>query len=102
MTCIHVLTTGETRNPIGSALLPDYVIAIGFDSAVVCCDGEVVLDGETNEHADWIAVADAEKAAVERGSGRWTIEIDGPLWSARWERQGPGRWICIEAGKGFA
>lgn len=102
MTCIHISTTGEIRNPIGSALADDFVIAIGFGSAVVCCDGETILDGEDDSRDGWITVADAEQAAVERPNGRWTIEIDGPLWSARWERQAPGRWICIEAGEGFA
>jgi hypothetical protein len=101
-TILHVTTTGETRSPIGSVLALDHVIAVGFGRAEVCHDGETVLDGEDPDREDWLTVGDAEKAATESPDGKWTIEIDAPLWSAKWERQGPGRWACVEAGEGFA
>lgn len=99
---LHVTTTCETRNPLGSVLALDHVIGVGFGRAEVCCNGESVLDGEGYEREDWLTVAEAEEAAKANPLGRWTIEIDAPLWSAKWERQGPERWVCVDAGEGFA
>jgi|SRR6185312_2080136 len=109
-TVIHVMTTAETRNPIGSVARLDMTIAVGFGSAVVTRDGKVMLDGEKfyrnarRRLADgegWASVRHAEKLA-KRTRGVWRIEIDAPLWSAKWERKSPGKWVCIEAGEGFA
>ncbi len=33
---------------------------------------------------------------------RYEVAIHGPLWSARWLRVGPSRWVCVERGDGFA
>ncbi len=107
MTAICVLTTGTARNPIGGVARLDMMIAIGFGAAVVTRNGQQMIDGEgaaqaaggpvfTVRDAEDMAAKDPDAAAV------WRIEIDGPLWSAKWERQGPSRWVCVAAGEGFA
>lgn len=97
---VHILRTSESRNPIGSVAPLDMMIAIGFGSAVVTHDGKTVLDGD--RALGWLRVRDAEKRAKRDPRGCWQIHIDGPLWSAVWERKRPGKWVCIEAGRGFA
>lgn len=108
MSVICVLTTGTARNPIGKPAHLDMVIAIGFGSAVVTRNGRTVIDGERpsmRKHCDaegWVRVRHAEKVARRHPRSVWRIEINGPLWSAVWERKRPGKWLCIEAGEGFA
>lgn len=108
MSAIHILTTGARRNPLGRAAHLDMPIVIGFGSAVVTRDGRTVLDGERakpGRHADWMGymrVRHAEKVARRHPRSTWRIEINGPLWSAVWERKRPGKWLCVEAGEGFA
>ena len=110
---VHILRTGEARNPLGSVARLDMVIAVGFGSATVSRNGVTVLDGERfysnarrglANRDGWTTVRHAEKLARRRRRprDRWTIEINAPLWSATWERQRPGKWVCIEAGEGFA
>jgi hypothetical protein len=112
VTVIHVLTTGERRNPLGSVARLDMGIAVGFGEAVVTRDGRVVLDGERffanmrrglTDREGWARVRHAEKLARRYPRrATWRITINAPLWSATWERKRPGKWICVEAGKGFA
>lgn len=108
---IHISTTGTTRNPIGRVARLDMHIAVGFGGAVVTHNGRVVLDGErfysnarrglANKHG-WTTVRHAEKLARRNPHGVWRIKIDAPLWSAKWERKRPGKWVCVDAGIGFA
>lgn len=104
---IHLQTTGTTRNPIGSVAPMDTIIAVGFGSAVVMHDGELVVDGEERtpkrlRDADgWIRLARVERLARRSPGGLWLLRMDAPLWSAAWQRK-RGQWVCIEAGLGFA
>lgn len=102
-----VLTSGETRNPIGSVAPDDMLIAVGFGSAGVYQDGALVLDGEDppegyRDEDGCLTVRHAEQVATELPLGVWEIRIDAPLWSAVWRRAEPGKWVCVEAGQGFA
>lgn len=107
---VHVLTTGTTRNPIGKVSSLDRVIAVGFGSATVRRDGVCVIDGEREKRRSlltrggFVTLRKVEKYIRRMGQGRrrWTAEMHAPLWSASWERQRPGKWVCVEAGEGFA
>lgn len=114
---IHVSTTGTTRNPLGRFVSLDTCICVGFGSAVIRRDGEVYEDGDNPKRRSilgWVrsrgefyrvvTLRSIEKhiKRMRAGHHRWTAEVDAPLWSAKWERQRPGKWVCIEAGEGFA
>ena len=108
---VHVLTTGSTRNPIGRLASLDMPIVAGFGGAGVFHNGRLVIDGERffanarrglADREGWTTVRHAEKLARLDPRGQWRIRIDSPLWSATWERKRPGKWVCIEAGEGFA
>lgn len=107
---VHVSLTGEARNPIGKVSSLNRAIVVGFGGAVVRRDGAIFVNGERPERRSVVnrhGVVTLRK--VERwikrhraGHSRWTARIDAPLWSATWERKRPGKWVCIEAGEGFA
>jgi hypothetical protein len=100
------------------------VIAVGFGGAHVLEDGLVILDGESPTGRTRLArdsrravgpdgylrVCDVDRfirRERKRGRrfGRLEIQMFAPLWSATWERRhvrGQQRWICTEAGEGFA
>lgn len=84
-------------------LPPTALIAVGFGSAEVTCDGETVYSEPDNANSwdDFWTCADAEIAAMNR-EGDWRIMMHAPLWSATYQRKSPGRWVMIESGNGFA
>lgn len=88
----------------------DRAICVGFGIAAVYRDGKVFADGE-NERRRFLLTSDGvvtlrrvEKWIRRHGAGgsRWTAAIRAPLWDATWERKRPGKWVCVEAGEGFA
>lgn len=115
-TVIHVLVTGEKRNPIG-ALAPLDMAIFCYGDAVVMLDGREYIDA--NAYAERTA-RKRRRSIVDRSSnvtprtierhirrmrlGRraWRIEMSAPLWEARWERKRPGKWVCVHHGQGFA
>lgn len=101
---IHVQTTGETRNPIGSVASLDMWTAVcGY--VHLTRDGEVIDDLE-HPRRRWFRRRESTLRAVERYArkhpGAYKIVFNAPLWSATFRRVRPGKWICVEAGKGFA
>jgi hypothetical protein len=107
---ICVLWSGTKRNPIGSLAPLDMAICAGFGSAIVLLDDEHYLNGDGREHRGarnkyGIATPRTMEKHIKRmglSRRRWRIEKELPLWSAAWERRGPGKWVCVEAGMGFA
>jgi hypothetical protein len=97
--------------PIPTQAPLDKVVAVGFGSAQVTCDGEFVADGEngvlvrdgvTERFEPWsLTFGDVEEMAVLR-PGDWRIELHGPLHGETYQRQGPGQWVCVERNEGFA
>ena len=107
---IHFNTTGTLRNPIGKVSPLGRVIGVGFGSATVSRDGALFVDGEhpkrrglTNREG-WVTLRKVEKWIKRHGAGRsrWVASVRAPLWDATWERQRPGKWVCVAAGMGFA
>ena len=142
MSTVHILTTAETRNPIGSLAPPDMIVAIGFGQANITHDGQPLFDGEAESthhydrrlahfteppsyvwrkserpeelrtlrvtHGRWLTLARVDRYLEHRArsgaplTGRIECTISGPMWGGTWLREGPGRWVCTEAGMGFA
>jgi len=78
----------------------DMPIAVGFGSAHVTKDDECVYQ-ETHDGEIW-TVRDAEDAALKYPDHDWQIMKMGPMHGETFQRQGPGRWVCVESNQGFA
>ena len=82
---------------------PDGVIAVGFGYAALHKDGTPIWS-ELNDVTDdeLMTGADAEVLAARDPDHDWRIVLDGPLSSRTYQRHGPGQWILVEKGEGFA
>ena len=80
----------------------DRVIAVGFGAAGVTKDGESVYDEQQVDDDSYWTIEDAEKAAQADPDHDWRIFFFAPLYEATYQRQGQGRWMLIEKGRGFA
>lgn len=82
------------------------VIAVGFGEAHLECDGRIIwseMEAERkNPDDDLMTFADAEKLAERQPKHDWRIVLHGPLHGETYQRQGPGKWLCIEQNEGFA
>ena len=81
-------------------------IAVGFGSALVVKDGEIIYHERDYRHDEtynpiW-TVADAEKEAVKAPNHDWRIVIESALWDGEYQRQGIGKWVLVKEGEGFA
>lgn len=90
--------------PIPAQLHPEDIIAVGFGSAYVSRDGDMMLDGKrASQHEDrWITMADAEALATVDPDHDWQIVLHGPLHGETYQRHGDGEWNLIEKNQGFA
>ena len=81
----------------------DMIIAVGFGSAFATKGGELIYDeSRCDNEDDFKTVADIEELALADPDHDWRIEKNGPLHGEVFQRQGPGKWICIESNQGFA
>jgi hypothetical protein len=81
----------------------DAVIAVGFGSATVTRDGDQVYDGDEElERDNEITGQMAEDAAAADPDHDWRISLIGPLSERVYQRHGPGQWVLIAQGEGFA
>jgi hypothetical protein len=83
----------------------DMTIAVGFGAAVVTKDGEVVYNELDYQDQGWDAfwkVQDAENLAAQDPNHDWRISKHGPMHGETFQRQGKGKWYCIESNQGFA
>lgn len=100
---VHVLTSGETRNPIGSkASLDTMVSDAGTVYLVNLSWNGKAFDPEVLGEED-PQITHLEAHIRQHGlTGTWKLGVTTPLWDAIWERNSDGDWICIEAGLGYA
>lgn len=83
----------------------DMVIAVGFGAACVIKDDEQVYNENDNKSGDWDkywTVQDAENEALKDPCHDWRIVKHGPMHGETFQRQGKGKWVCIESNRGFA
>ena len=80
----------------------DSIIAVGFGSSHCMKDGELVYDEQDAIDEQYATCRDMEKLALADPDHDWRISYYGPLSDAVYQRQGPGMWMLIEKGSGFA
>lgn len=84
-----------------AAIAPmDMLVAVGFGFAGAFKGDECVYSEDTAD--EYATVADIEAMAKEDPEHDWQIRKDGPLHGETFQRQGDGRWVCIESNEGFA
>lgn len=90
--------------PIDLIAYMNMIIAVGFGSAYVTCDGQVVYE-EPREPRNWLdfwTVEDAEREAIKSPEKIWKIYMNGPLQGRLYQRMGANKWLLIEKYRGFA
>lgn len=81
----------------------DMLIAVGFGSACVTKNGELIYQEQSVENDnDYWTVKDAENEALKDPDCDWRIVKFGPLHGETFQRHGDGIWVCIESNRGFA
>lgn len=98
----HITLTAEGRNPIGSLAQLNTRICVGFGEAKIYKDGKVIYDGEREENENKVKKLSYFEKKAKQEPGDWRLVLRAPMWNATWQRQGEGRWVCIETGMGFA
>lgn len=88
--------------PRPSVFPPDGVIAVGFGSAALTRDGEVIYDEAEAENEKYMTGAEAEQIAAADPDHDWQISLYGPLSGRTYQRHGPGEWALIEQNRGVA
>ena len=76
-------------------------IAVGFGSAYAMKGDETIY--EENVTSDKVmTVGELEALAAADPEHDWRFVKFGPMHGETFQRQGEGRWICIESNQGFA
>jgi hypothetical protein len=82
------------------AVLPmEAVVAVGFGSAWLSRDGEMVREERGD---DFITAGEAEALAAADPDRDWRIHLIAPLSERHYQRQGEAHWVLYEKGPGFA
>jgi len=90
--------------PVERTAPMDMMIAVGFGVAQVTRDPELVWS-EPRDPQSWDELwttADAERAAAADPDHDWRILLDAPLRMREYQRHGPGEWVLVASGPGFA
>lgn len=80
----------------------DMVIAVGFGSAYVTKDNEVIYDEHTVDDEEYWTVQDVENLAENEPDHDWRITKMGPMHGETFQRQSENNWVCVESNEGFA
>ena len=81
---------------------PDGIIAVGFGAACLTCSGACIWEEGRYEDKPELTGAEAEALALEDPDKDWRIFLMGPLSEREYQRHGPGQWVLIKQGEGFA
>ena len=85
-----------------SQTLPmDSVIAVGFGQANITRDNAMIYF-ESRLDEEYPTAQQAEEIAAQNPDHDWRITYHGPLSDKQYQRQGPGRWVLVATGRGFA
>jgi hypothetical protein len=81
---------------------PNGIIAVGFGSAILSCDGAVLYYEDPESDAPDMTGAWAESLAAQDPDHDWRISLQSPLSEREYQRHGPDQWVLIKQGEGFA
>ena len=95
--CLHASPVEETA-PL------DTMVAVGFGSALITKDGEVVYSEPSNPTSwdDLPELSVCEAMAQADPEHDWRMVLEAPLRGSTYQRQGDERWVLVESTMGFA
>lgn len=76
----------------------DAIMATGFGSVVVLCDGKEFWSGDDEN----LTLKRFERHAAKKPKCDWRVAFYGPMSETEYQRQGRAKWILIRRGEGFA
>lgn len=80
----------------------DMVIAVGFGSAQVWKDKELVYDESDSEDPNFLNLLHFEETAVEDPDHDWRVILYAPLRGSEYQRHDKEKWVLIGSNEGFA
>ena len=106
-TKLEPVAGGKTVCPVcqcgaHESLDPERRVAVGFGQVQILRDGEVVWSEGNREYEQCPTVHDVELNAAANPDHDWRIRYYAPLYEATYQRHGPGHWVLVEKGPGFA
>ena len=83
------------------------MLITGFGGCKVTRDGEIIYQEDIHEMEKWdydypITAMMYERIAAKDPEHDWRIAFYGPMHEEEYQRQGPGCWVMIHSGPGFA
>ena len=82
---------------------PKSIIAVGFGSATLTKDDELVWDEQQGDAVNkYMTGAEAEEIAAKDPDHDWQIQLFAPLSERTYQRHGLGEWVLVRQGVGFA
>jgi hypothetical protein len=79
----------------------DMIVAVGFGLAQVTKDDELVFRATIGDE-DFHTLQEFEDYALADPDHDWRVLLDAPLRMREYQRQGPGKWVVVAVGPGFA
>lgn len=87
--------------PVERVAPMNMLIAVGFGYAAVTRGSKVVFREKPNDD-DLHYLEEFEAMAAKDPDHDWRVVLNAPLRSRTYQRHGPGKWVLIESGEGFA
>jgi hypothetical protein len=78
------------------------LIAAGLGEAEVTRDGDIVYSEVPNSPMDPPTLQRFEDLALADPDHDWRVLLNLPLREAEYQRHGPGQWVLVKSGEGFA
>ncbi|MEG2584466.1 MAG: hypothetical protein RSA27_08165 [Oscillospiraceae bacterium] len=80
----------------------DTTIAVGFGTAVVTKDEEIIYDERDYDEFDemW-TIRKAEEAAAKDPDHDWRVVIDAPMYGVTYQRHDTEKWVLVSKNNGF-
>ena len=94
-------------SPVMRLLSMERVLMVGFGACTVSKDNMFVYHESPHEMEKWdydypITAMMYERIAAKDPEHDWRIAFYGPMHEEEYQRQGPGCWVMIHSGPGFA
>lgn len=86
--------------PVEVVASMEMLIAVGFGTAEVRKGKTLIFDEQQSDEFHYLQ--EFEDMAKLDPHHSWTVLLDEPLRSRKYQRQGDDRWVLIESGRGFA
>ena len=78
------------------------VIGVGFGTAQVLKDNEIIYEEGFQDNDDFPTLADFEKMAKQDPDHDWRVLLVSPLRDREYQRHEEDKWVLIDSGRGFA